>query len=52
MGTGSVTIHIPEDTMHSIDTGNNKIIWSLWLEGSIPDWPDVSEYYEFTVLPM
>lgn len=51
MSTGSVSIPIPEESMHSLDTGNNKIIWTLYFEGDIKNWPDVLENYDITVLP-
>jgi hypothetical protein len=51
-GAGSVNVQIPEDSMHSLDTGNNKILWTIHIQGSIENWPDVSETYEITVLPL
>jgi len=51
ISTGSVSVPIPEDSMHSLNTGNNKIIWTLYFEGAIKNWPDVSETYEIIVLP-
>jgi Protein of unknown function (DUF3592) len=51
ISTGSISIPIPEDSMHSLDTGNNKIIWTLYFEGDIKNWPDVAETYEIKILP-
>ena len=51
MKTGILSIPIPEDSMHSLDTGNNKIVWTLYLEGDIKRWPDVQDSFEITVLP-
>jgi hypothetical protein len=51
MKNGSISIPIPEDSMHSLDTGNNKIVWNFFLEGDIKKWPDVEESYEISVLP-
>ena len=52
VGAGSVSVQIPEDSMHSLDTGNNKILWTIHINGSIHNWPDVSETHEITVLPL
>jgi hypothetical protein len=52
VGAGSVSVQIPENSMHSLDTGNNKILWTIHIQGSIHNWPDVSETYEITVLPL
>jgi hypothetical protein len=38
--------------MHSFNTPNNKIIWTLHLHGSIPRWPDVDLEFPLTVLPL
>jgi hypothetical protein len=51
ISTGSITIRIPADSMHSLDTGNNKIIWTVHFDGVIKNWPDVSETYDITVVP-
>lgn len=48
---GLAEAEIPSDLMHSLASGNNKIVWILTLHGSIPRWPDVSEEFELTVLP-
>ena len=41
----------PADTMHSFAGENNKIVWSIKVEGEIPIWPDVNEEFEIKVLP-
>jgi uncharacterized protein DUF3592 len=51
MANGSVSISIPRDTMHSLDLSHNKIIWTVYFEGEIKSWPDVSETYELSVVP-
>jgi hypothetical protein len=51
LATGSATIEIPEDTMHSFEGGNNKIVWTLKLLGDIPFWPDVITEFSFVVRP-
>ena len=48
---GSVHIELPENTMHSFDSGNNKIVWSLVLHGEIEKWPDVNNDYVLVVRP-
>ena len=49
--TGSVTLAIPEDTMHSFEAPHNKIVWTLKLSGSIAWWPDVISEFPFVVTP-
>lgn len=49
-GAGSVTI--PADAMHSFTADNNKIVWSLKMEGDIPRWPNVKAAFEIVVLPI
>ena len=49
---GRVAVTIPEFTMHSFDGGNNKIIWEIKVLGGINRWPDVSDTFEYTVLPL
>ena len=50
--SGSVQAALPRDTMHSLDTGYNKILWQLRVRGKIPRWPDLSEDYPLVVLPL
>jgi hypothetical protein len=49
---GSAEVVIPDDTMHSFEADNNKIVWSLKIAGDIPRWPDVDESLPVTVRPM
>ena len=51
LASGSASIEIPEDTMHSFEGGNNKIVWTLKLHGDIPFWPDVISEFPFVVQP-
>jgi len=51
MATGSVSISIPRNTMHSLNLSHNKIIWTVYFDGDIKGWPDVSETFELPVLP-
>ena len=51
MWSGSGTVNIPAGLMHSFASKNNKIVWSIQLQGKIAMWPDVSEEFPLTVLP-
>lgn len=48
---GRAQLTIPERLMHTWDGGSNKIVWELQVRGDIPCYPDVSEDFDFTVLP-
>ena len=48
---GSRSVTIPLDTMHSFEALNNKIQWTVRVQGKIPWWPDVSEDFAFRVTP-
>jgi len=50
--SGHATITIPRNTMHSLDTGSNRITWVICAEGEIPRWPDIKDDYPLVVLPM
>lgn len=50
--SGSVQAALPCASMHSLDTGHNKILWQLCVRGKIPRWPDLSEDYPLAVLPL
>lgn len=49
--SGSATLRIPADTMHSFTASHNKIVWTLKLQGKIRSWPDVAEEFEIAVRP-
>ncbi|HTL31014.1 MAG TPA: hypothetical protein VL282_17420, partial [Tepidisphaeraceae bacterium] len=49
---GEATFDIPQDTMHSFEAGNNKIIWELKIRGEIARWPDMSADYPVQIVPM
>jgi hypothetical protein len=51
IGAGTVEVVVPADTMHSFESPNNSIEWTLTLRGEIPRWPDVSVEYPLNVLP-
>lgn len=44
-------ITIPNASMHSFTSANNKILWQIQLEGDIRLWPDIKENYPITVRP-
>jgi hypothetical protein len=48
---GSFELSIPESTMHSFASSNNKIIWSLKVHGDVPKWPDMKEMFTLNVIP-
>jgi len=50
--TGMARATVPRDSMHSFDTGNNKIKWKLVVQGTIPRWADMKEEYPILVLPL
>jgi len=52
MRAGTVKLVLPEYSMHTFEAPNNKITWSIRVRGDIKNWPDVSDEYPFTVLPL
>ncbi len=51
IASGRVGFVIPENTMHSFEADNNKIIWSIDVHGDIARWPDVRESFTIAVMP-
>ena len=51
MATGSAELMIPEDLMFSFDSGNNRILWEIAIEGDVPNWPDINDSYRIEMLP-
>ena len=51
IATGQVGFAMPQDTMHSFEATNNKILWELEIHGSIKGWPDVKESFKINVAP-
>jgi hypothetical protein len=41
----------PRNAMHSLETGHNKILWVIRVEGEIPHWPALKDEYPLAVLP-
>lgn len=51
IASGQIGFVLPDDTMHSFEAENNKIVWMLDLHGDIERWPDVKESFAISVLP-
>ncbi len=51
IASGQVGLIVPQDTMHSFEAENNKILWNLDIRGDIKSWPDVKESFKITVTP-
>jgi len=51
IASGQVGFVLPQETMHSFEAENNKIIWNLHVHGDIKSWPDVKESFKITVTP-
>jgi len=49
--SGKTRVQIPLDAMPSFSASHNKIEWRLTVRGVIPRWPDISDEYNFTILP-
>ncbi len=49
--SGQVGFIVPQDTMHSFEAENNKVLWNLDIHGDIRHWPDVKESFKITVTP-
>lgn len=48
---GKAKFQIPADSMHTFKSRNNKIVWTLKVDGDIPMWPDIGEEFPFEVSP-
>ncbi len=46
------SLTLPRRAMHSFDSGNNKIVWTIRVRGEIARWPDVAEDFPMAVLPL
>ena len=51
IAAGQAGFVLPQDTMHSFEAENNKILWDLDVHGEIKGWPDVKESFHITVTP-
>lgn len=52
MDLGQAQVRIPQDTMHTLNSSHNKIIWAIHVHGDIPFWPDVKEEFPVAVAPL
>ena len=52
ISSGQTGFVMPEDTMHSFEAKNNKIIWSIEVHGDIAKWPDVKESFKIVITPV
>jgi len=48
---GSVLFRMPEDAMHSFESGSNKISWVLAVSGRVNRWPDIDLEFPIHVEP-
>jgi hypothetical protein len=51
VAAGRAPLQVPADTMHSFESGGQKIVWTLHLRGHIKFRPDVRLEYPLTVRP-
>lgn len=49
--SGTATVSLPAETMHSFAAPNNKVLWVLSLHAHIRAWPDVKDEYVLAVVP-
>ena len=52
MQSGNRDVTVPLETMHSFESSNNKVVWSIHLKGEIPKWPDIDDEYPLKVGPV
>jgi hypothetical protein len=50
--SGTARVRIPAGLMHSFKSNNNEIRWEVKVRGEIPRFPDVSDDFEITILPI
>lgn len=51
MRSGSSTVSVPAQSMHSFLGRHNKIAWVIRVRGEIARWPDINEEFPVTILP-
>lgn len=49
---GQFILQLPDQTMHSFEARNNKIVWKLQVQAKVKHWPDPKDSYTITVLPL
>jgi hypothetical protein len=52
IAAGVTSFDVPQTTMHTFTSPNNKITWTLMVRGEIARWPDVKEEFELTIHPL
>ena len=50
-GGGKIDFALPADTAPSFKSNNNKILWTVKVQGVISRWPDVAGAFPIVVLP-
>ncbi len=50
--SGRAKLVLPSDTVPTFIASRNKLQWFLIVRGTIPRWPDISDDYDITVLPV
>ncbi|MGC4072836.1 MAG: DUF3592 domain-containing protein [Nibricoccus sp.] len=48
---GQAKLRLPERTMHSFKSDNNRVLWVLRVKGGISWWPDLEEEFSFSIVP-
>jgi hypothetical protein len=51
LGSGTAKGRTPDRAMHSLDTGRNRIIWTMRVKGKVPHWPGIDDEYPVVMLP-
>ncbi|MHC4216224.1 MAG: DUF3592 domain-containing protein [Planctomycetota bacterium] len=49
---GQARILIPQDTMHSFEAKDNKIVWQIVVRGVVRFWPDIKNEFKIAVVPI
>ena len=52
MADGRTELEIPISTMHSFESSNNKVVWSIELTADIPKWPDIKASFPIEIVPL
>jgi hypothetical protein len=49
--TGTMTLTLPDNIMHSFNGGRNRISWKIKVRGKVPGWVGVKDEYPIIILP-
>lgn len=49
--SGFSLARLPEETMHSFESGRNSISWQIQVHGKIRFWPDINDTFAITIYP-